>query len=108
MIPRDAAKVEPKDWWAILNAIVEEMGVAIRNGVLKPPLRILVTDGDDERLTEFVGEIGANGKMNATMLSPDRPLTAAFPILYTVTDSDGKEMEAIFSKEMVSNLRRVS
>ena len=101
--------LKSEDWWAILRVTAEETGTAVNNGTLKPPCTILITDGDDEVVAELEFKIDATGKLKSTPLSPNKSLTAVtFPISYTVTDSEGKEMEAVLSEEVVRNLRKVS
>jgi hypothetical protein len=101
--------LKSEDWEAILTRIAVETDADVQNGTLKPPLRTLITDGDDEVVLETDLEFDATGKPKITMLSPEISLAAiAFPITYAVTDCRGREAEAVFSEEVVRNLRKVS
>ena len=40
------------DWWAILHATAEDVNARLADGTLKPPLRILITGGDDGKALE--------------------------------------------------------
>jgi hypothetical protein len=102
-------KLRDEDWVEILTATGIEMVTAIQNGTLKPPCTVLITGSDDEVVTEFQFEFDATREIKITQLSADRSVTAiTFPVVYTVTDSQGKEMEAVLSEEVVHNLRKVS
>ena len=92
-------------WDAIMHQIVEEVGAYIKEGRLKLPLHVVITDNDDALVAEF--EMGDSGK--CTPLSPPLavlPGTDALPFVLTVTDSTGKEMEATFSEDLVSKLQQ--
>lgn len=104
-------KVTSEDWYAIIHVMAGEMDSHIRRGVLKPPLRILITGGNDEPFGEFELRLDPSGKVLCEALSDadrDRSAAIPFPVTYAVTDRNGKEAEANFSEEIVRELRRVS
>jgi len=100
--------LEEEDWWAILHATTDDLSKAIRTGVLKPPLHILITDGHDDTVAEFEVTVGTDGTARfVPFSSPDISLTETiFPITYKVTGHDGEVMEAAISQELGSKLRR--
>jgi hypothetical protein len=73
-----------EDWSAILHATAEDVNARLADGTLKPPLRILITGGDDNKTLELT----------------------RFPVTSTVTDSKGEDVERVFSEEVVRNLRK--
>lgn len=106
--PEIMNKLTSEDWWAIIHTTSAEMNAYIAAGTLVPPLRILITDGDDELFTEFELKIDGTGKVRYENLSPTESAEIPFPVTYTVTDSKGREAEAFLSEEAVSKLRRLS
>jgi hypothetical protein len=73
-----------EDWRAILRATAEDVNARLADGTLKPPLRILITGGDDGNALEGT----------------------RFPVTSTVTDSKGEDVARVFSEEVVGNLRK--
>ena len=71
-----------EDWSAILHATADDVSARLADGTLKPPLRILITGGDDNKSLEGT----------------------RFPVTSTVTDSKGEDVERVFSEEAVRNL----
>lgn len=103
-------KPTEQDWYAILGRAVLEMLVCVRNGTLKLPLRVVITDGNDDLISEFELDGYVAGSVKNTALSPNGPLLdrIVFPITYTAVDSNGVEWEDVFSEEEANELRRVS
>jgi len=101
--------VKSENWLAIIHAATHEVHRELANRSLQPPLRILITGGDDEVFAEFELNVDAAGRVKIMLLSPsDGPSTTTFPVIYTVTDSKCEEREVVFSEDVVRTLRQVS
>jgi hypothetical protein len=103
-------KPTEQDWYAIFGRAALEMLVCVRNGTLKLPLRIVITDGNDDLISEFELDHYVVGSVKDTALFPNGPLLdrVVFPITYTAVDSNGEKWVAVFSEAEASEFRRVS
>jgi hypothetical protein len=109
MSGRIEATATAQDWIRLCTLAAWEMYQQAIIGSLKPPLRVMITDGSDALIAEFELEIDSSGKVKDRMLSPNGPFNpCAFPITYAVADSDGKEWELVFSEEIADKLRKVN
>ncbi|SRR6266568_1808470 len=100
-----------KDWWAILQAVTNDMQAKIANCTLLLPAHIVVIGSDDEVVADYEFRVDAAGGCKCVPLSPpsDRLLsTVPFPVLFTVEDGEGQKWEAVFSEEVVRQLRKVA
>jgi hypothetical protein len=103
------SNLKSDDWSTIAIAAAAATEAAIQDGTLKPPLKMLVTDGEDKIIADVEFRIDDTGKLKYPDFSPDIPLAEIiFPISYSVTDTRGREEGAIFSEEAVRKLRNVS
>jgi hypothetical protein len=100
-------KPTEQDLIAIFTRAPFELSVLVENGTLEMPLHIVITDGNDELISEFELSRDAAGKVTDKSLAAAKSLDSfVFPITYTAVSSNGKEWEAVFSEEGANELRR--
>jgi len=99
-------KPTEQDLIAIFNRAPLELSVLVDNGTLKMPLHIVITDGNDDLISEFELDRDAGGKVTDRSLSAVKPLDSfVFPVTYTALSSNGEEWEAVFSEQEADELR---
>lgn len=93
-----------QDLIALFTRAPLELSALVVNGALKMPLHIVITDGNDDLISEFEAGHGAAGSLP---LCPAKSLESfVFPITYAAADSNGKEWELVFTEEIANELRR--
>ena len=100
-------KATEQDLIALFTRAPSELSVLADNGMLNMPLHIIITDGNDDIVSEFDLNLDSTG--HATTRSLFRPKSLEsfiFPITYTAVDSNGKEWELVLSEELANELRR--
>lgn len=95
-----------QDLIALFTRAPIELSALVVNGTLKMPLHIVITDGNDDLISEFEVGRGAAGKLPPC---PAKSLESfVFPITYTAADGRGTAWELVFTEEIANELRRVS
>jgi len=93
-----------QDLIALFTRAPLELSALVVNGALKMPLYIVITDGNDDLISEFEVSHGVAGKVR---LCPAKSLESfVFPITYAAADGNGNEWELAFTEEIANELRR--
>ena len=100
-------KATEQDLIALFTHAPAELSVLVDDGTLKMPLRIIITDGNDDIISEFDLHRDSTGYATTRSLFRPKSLESfVFPITYTAVDSSGKEWELVLSEEIANELRR--
>ena len=81
-------KATEQDLIALFTHAPSELSVLVENGTLKMPLHIIITDGNDDIISEFGLNRDSTGHATTKSLFRPKSLESfVFPITYAAVDS---------------------